>query len=140
MTSDSAATAVVDRTQEQDLDRPSQTADLVRVYLNAIGRRPLLTAEEEVDLAKRIEAGIYAEHLLEEHPRYGDARRGQLRMLVRDGELARQQLLEANLRLVVSSCETIYRPWYALLDLIQEGNLGLIRAVDKFDYAKGFKF
>ena len=90
MTSDSATTAVVDRTQEQDLDRPSQTADLVRVYLNAIGRRQLLTAEEEVDLAKRIEVGIYAEHLLEEHPRYGDTRRGQLRMLVRDGELARQ--------------------------------------------------
>ena len=140
MTSDSAATAVVDRTQEQDLDRPSQTADLVRVYLNAIGRRPLLTAEEEVDLAKRIEAGIYAEHLLEEHPRYGDARRGQLRMLVRDGELARQQLLEANLRLVVSLAKRYTGRGMPLLDLIQEGNLGLIRAVDKFDYAKGFKF
>ena len=120
MTSDSAATAVVDRTQEQDLDRPSQTADLVRVYLNAIGRRPLLTAEEEVDLAKRIEAGIYAEHLLEEHPRYGDARRGQLRMLVRDGELARQQLLEANLRLVVSLAKRYTGRGMPLLDLIQD--------------------
>lgn len=140
MTSDSATTAVVDRTQEQDLDRPSQTADLVRVYLNAIGRRQLLTAEEEVDLAKRIEVGIYAEHLLEEHPRYGDTRRGQLRMLVRDGELARQQLLEANLRLVVSLAKRYTGRGMPLLDLIQEGNLGLIRAVDKFDYAKGFKF
>ena len=66
MTSGTAATAIVDRTQGQDLDRPSQTADLVRVYLNEIGKRPLLTAAEEVELAKRIEAGIYADHLLKE--------------------------------------------------------------------------
>lgn len=135
-----SAKPVLDHTRNGDLDRPSNTGDSVRVYLNAIGRRDLLTAEEEVDLAKRIEAGLYAEHLLKEHPRYGARKRADLRTLQRDGEQARQELLEANLRLVVSIAKRYTGRGMSLLDLIQEGNLGLIRAVAKFDYAKGFKF
>ncbi|MFY9189660.1 MAG: RNA polymerase sigma factor SigB [Lawsonella sp.] len=135
-----SAKPVLDRTRNADLDRPSNTGDSVRVYLNAIGRRDLLTAEEEVDLAKRIEAGLYADHLLQEHPRYGARKRADLRAIKRDGEHARQELLEANLRLVVSIAKRYTGRGMSLLDLIQEGNLGLIRAVAKFDYAKGFKF
>ena len=135
-----SAKPVIDHTRDGDLDRPSNSGDSVRVYLNAIGRRDLLTAEEEVDLAKRIEAGLYAEYLLEEHPRFGTRKRADLRALKRDGEEAKQELLEANLRLVVSIAKRYTGRGMSLLDLIQEGNLGLIRAVAKFDYAKGFKF
>lgn len=123
-----------------DLDAQSPSADLVRVYLNGIGKTALLSASEEVDLAKQIEAGLYARHLLETHPRYGAAKKRDLAAIVREGQAARAHLLEANLRLVVSLAKRYTGRGMPLLDLIQEGNLGLIRAMEKFDYAKGFKF
>jgi len=100
----------------------------------------LLTAADEVELAKRIEAGLYAQHLLDTRKRLGDNRKRDLAAVVRDGESARRHLLEANLRLVVSLAKRYTGRGMPLLDLIQEGNLGLIRAMEKFDYAKGFKF
>jgi len=115
--------------------------DPVRMYLKEIGKVPLLTAQQEVDLARRIEAGLHAAERLEAA---GDGltevQRTSLLANVRDGELARRQLTEANLRLVVSIAKRYVGRGMALLDLIQEGNLGLIRAVEKFDYTKGFKF
>ena len=128
---------------QSDLDAQSPAADLVRVYLNGIGKTALLTAADEVELAKRIEAGVYAAHLLEESDDTGDldpARAADLRAVARDGRRARAHLLEANLRLVVSLAKRYTGRGMPLLDLIQEGNLGLIRAVEKFDYSKGFKF
>ncbi|WP_019203281.1 sigma-70 family RNA polymerase sigma factor [Tsukamurella sp. 1534] len=125
---------------EADLDAQSPAADLVRVYLNGIGRTALLTAEDEVELAKRIEAGLYAQHLLATKKRLSASKKRDLAFLVRDGQAARQHLLEANLRLVVSLAKRYTGRGMPLLDLIQEGNLGLIRAMEKFDYAKGFKF
>ena len=125
---------------EGDLDAQSPAADLVRVYLNGIGKTALLTAADEVELAKRIEAGLYARHLLDTRKRLGDNRKHDLAAVVRDGEAARSYLLEANLRLVVSLAKRYTSRGMPLLDLIQEGNLGLIRAMEKFDYAKGFKF
>jgi RNA polymerase nonessential primary-like sigma factor len=124
----------------EDLDAQSPAADLVRVYLNGIGKRALLTAADEVDLAKRIEAGVFARHMLDTEPKLSATRKADLRAVARDGELARNHLLEANLRLVVSLAKRYTGRGMPLLDLIQEGNLGLIRAVEKFDYAKGFKF
>ncbi len=123
-----------------DLDAQGPSADLVRVYLNGIGKTALLTAEQEVDLAKRIEAGLYAAHKLSSPGRIAPKMTADLRRLVRDGETARQHLLVANLRLVVSLAKRYSGRGMPLLDLIQEGNLGLIRAVEKFDYTKGFKF
>ncbi len=114
--------------------------DPVRMYLKEIGKVPLLTGPQEVSLAKRIEAGLGAVDQIEEHPELGDAQRASLRAVARDGELAKRQLTEANLRLVVSIAKRYVGRGMALLDLIQEGNLGLIRAVEKFDYTKGFKF
>jgi len=132
------------RTSDVDLDAQGPAADLVRVYLDGIGKTALLTAADEVELAQRIEAGVYAAHLLETGETFsgasGTARPEELRALVRDGERARRRLLEANLRLVVSLAKRYTGRGMPLLDLIQEGNLGLIRAVAKFDYAKGFKF
>ena len=125
---------------DSDLDAQSPAADLVRVYLNGIGKTALLNAEDEVELAKRIEAGLYAAHLLETKKRLGDNRKRDLAAIVRDGEAARRHLLEANLRLVVSLAKRYTGRGMQFLDLIQEGNLGLIRAVEKFDYTKGFKF
>jgi len=124
---------------EADLDAQSPAADLVRVYLNGIGRTALLTAAQEVELAKRIEAGVFAQHMLENET-FGTAKRAELEALVRDGHVAKNHLLEANLRLVVSLAKRYTGRGMPLLDLIQEGNLGLIRAVEKFDYTKGFKF
>ncbi len=123
-----------------DLDAQGPSADLVRVYLNGIGKTALLTAEQEVDLAKRIEAGLYATHKLATTSRIPAKTATELKRVVRDGETARQHLLVANLRLVVSLAKRYSGRGMPLLDLIQEGNLGLIRAVEKFDYAKGFKF
>jgi len=123
-----------------DLDAQGPSADLVRVYLNGIGKTALLTAEQEVVLARRIEAGVYAQHLLETTKRLSPKRRADLRAVIRDGGEARSHLLVANLRLVVSLAKRYSGRGMPLLDLIQEGNLGLIRAVEKFDYAKGFKF
>ncbi|AZG44178.1 sigma-70 family RNA polymerase sigma factor [Gordonia insulae] len=125
---------------EQDLDAQSPAADLVRVYLNGIGRTALLNAEQEVELAKQIEAGLYAKHLLATKKRLSPTRKRDLAVIVREGEYARSHLLEANLRLVVSLAKRYTGRGMPLLDLIQEGNLGLIRAMEKFDYAKGFKF
>ncbi|GAA4385718.1 sigma-70 family RNA polymerase sigma factor [Tsukamurella soli] len=125
---------------EADLDAQSPAADLVRVYLNGIGRTALLSAEDEVDLAKRIEAGLYAQHLLDTKKRLTAAKKRDLAFIVRDGQAARAHLLEANLRLVVSLAKRYTGRGMPLLDLIQEGNLGLIRAMEKFDYTKGFKF
>jgi RNA polymerase nonessential primary-like sigma factor len=125
---------------EADLDAQSPAADLVRVYLNGIGKRALLTAEQEVDLAKRIEAGVFAQHMLDTAKQLSPQRRRELAALVRDGGIAKNHLLEANLRLVVSLAKRYTGRGMPLLDLIQEGNLGLIRAVEKFDYAKGYKF
>src|SRR6266508_4244434 len=123
-----------------DLDETATSADLVRVYLNEIGKVALLTAADEVELAKRIEAGLYAEHLLTSSNNFGTARKRDLRALVIDGERAKDHLLRANLRLVVSLAKRYTGHGMPFLDLIQEGNLGLIRAVEKFDYTKGFKF
>jgi RNA polymerase sigma factor (sigma-70 family) len=123
-----------------DLDEAATSADLVRVYLNEIGKVALLTAADEVDLAKRIEAGLYAEHLLRSPNDFSAARKRDLRAVVSDGERAKDHLLRANLRLVVSLAKRYTGHGMPFLDLIQEGNLGLIRAVEKFDYTKGFKF
>ncbi|WP_199849459.1 RNA polymerase sigma factor SigB [Blastococcus sp. Marseille-P5729] len=130
--------------EEKDLDQSHETlasTDLVRVYLTSIGKVKLLTAEQEVDLARRIEAGLYAEHLLADpRRRYGEKKRRDLRAVAVDGQAAKAHLLEANLRLVVSVAKRYTGHGLSFLDLIQEGNLGLVRAVEKFDYAKGFKF
>ena len=123
-----------------DLDEVAASADLVRVYLNEIGKVALLTAAAEVELAKRIEAGLYAEHLLESPKGLTPTRKRELRALLNDGERAKDHLLRANLRLVVSLAKRYTGHGMPFLDLIQEGNLGLIRAVEKFDYTKGFKF
>ncbi|WP_448618466.1 RNA polymerase sigma factor [Geodermatophilus sp. URMC 65] len=120
------------------------SADSVRAYLKQIGKVALLNAEEEVDLAKRIEAGLYGAERLrqaeEEGQKLSPQMRRDLNWIVRDGERAKNHLLEANLRLVVSLAKRYTGRGMAFLDLIQEGNLGLIRAVEKFDYTKGYKF
>jgi len=120
------------------------SADSVRAYLKQIGKVALLNAEEEVELAKRIEAGLYATQLMSEHVERGDklpaAQRRDMMWICRDGDRAKNHLLEANLRLVVSLAKRYTGRGMAFLDLIQEGNLGLIRAVEKFDYTKGYKF
>ncbi len=125
---------------EMDLDTQSPAADLVRVYLNGIGRTALLTAQQEVELAKSVEAGVFARHMLDTASRLSPEQRTDLTRVVRDGHEAKNHLLEANLRLVVSLAKRYTGRGMPLLDLIQEGNLGLIRAVEKFDYTKGFKF
>jgi len=114
--------------------------DLVGAYLDRIGRTPLLDAEEEVDLAKAIEGGLYAEQLLEEGPIPDGITREELQELVEAGLRAKQRFVEANLRLVVSIARKYPTDALPLIDLIQEGNLGLMRAVEKFDYRRGFKF
>ena len=136
----SIATTERPAVSDADLDAQSPAADLVRVYLNGIGRTALLTAADEVELAKRVEAGLYAVTLLESGTRLTPARKRDLATIAREGHSARQHLLEANLRLVVSLAKRYTGRGMPLLDLIQEGNLGLIRAMEKFDYAKGFKF
>ncbi|TDC82976.1 RNA polymerase sigma factor RpoD [Actinomadura sp. 7K507] len=130
----------VARVDEGDLGKRAPTSDLVRIYLREIGRVPLLTAEDEVELAKSIEAGLFAE---EKMARTAVLARGELldlELLSREGARAKQRLIEANLRLVVSIAKRYVGRGMLFLDLIQEGNLGLIRAVEKFDYTKGFKF
>ncbi len=120
------------------------SADSVRAYLKQIGKVALLNAEEEVELAKRIEAGLYATQLMSELLEKGEklpaAQRRDMQWICRDGDRAKNHLLEANLRLVVSLAKRYTGRGMAFLDLIQEGNLGLIRAVEKFDYTKGYKF
>ncbi|MGU3652462.1 RNA polymerase sigma factor [Mycolicibacterium sp. A43C] len=120
------------------------SADSVRAYLKQIGKVALLNAEEEVELAKRIEAGLYATQLMTEKAAKGEkftpTERRDMTWICRDGDRAKNHLLEANLRLVVSLAKRYTGRGMAFLDLIQEGNLGLIRAVEKFDYTKGYKF
>ncbi|MHA3022406.1 RNA polymerase sigma factor [Mycobacterium sp. BMJ-28] len=120
------------------------SADSVRAYLKQIGKVALLNAEEEVELAKRIEAGLYCTQLMVELVEKGEklttAQRRDYQWICRDGDRAKNHLLEANLRLVVSLAKRYTGRGMAFLDLIQEGNLGLIRAVEKFDYTKGYKF
>jgi RNA polymerase primary sigma factor len=151
---DSGVEVVVDEPSETELQHedvepelpsldevgPGTSTDLVRVYLREIGRVPLLTAAQEVDLARRVEAGVFAvERLgLDEHlprPLITD-----LVSIAEDGHRAKRQIIEANLRLVVSIAKRYAGRGLPFLDLIQEGNLGLIRAVEKFDYTKGYKF
>ncbi len=115
-------------------------ADPVRAYLKEIGRVPLLTADQEVDLAKRIEAGLFAAEKLASGVAMPASLRHELEWIERDGQVAKRGLIEANLRLVVSLAKRYTGRGMAFLDLIQEGNLGLMRAVEKFDYAKGYKF
>lgn len=134
--------------QGQEVDRGSRrghtndnpSADLVRVYLNGIGKTALLSAEDEVELAQAIEVGLYAEYKLANAEKLTRAEKRDIKILIKEGKKARSHLLEANLRLVVSLAKRYTGRGMPLLDLIQEGNLGLIRAMEKFDYAKGFKF
>jgi len=126
---------------EVDLDdQTSAMGDSVHTYLKSIGRTSLLTAEQEVNLAKRIEAGLFAEHKLATEPDLGAAYRRDLEEVAEDGRRAKAHMLEANLRLVVSVAKKYSDRGLSLLDVVQEGNLGLIRAVEKFDYTKGYKF
>jgi RNA polymerase primary sigma factor len=126
---------------EQDTGRRAgTTGDLVRIYLREIGRVPLLTAEDEVDLAKAIEAGLFAHEKLHGGFPLRGAERAELETVVADGVRGKQRLIEANLRLVVSIAKRYIGRGLTFLDLIQEGNLGLIRAVEKFDYTRGYKF
>jgi RNA polymerase primary sigma factor len=127
--------------EEEALALKTPTSDPVRMYLKEIGKVPLLTAEEEVDLAKRIEAGLFASEKLAGPTKKIDAKlRRELDLIERDGQIAKRKLVEANLRLVVSIAKRYVGRGMLFLDLIQEGNLGLIRAVEKFDYTKGYKF
>ncbi|MCO6003787.1 RNA polymerase sigma factor [Actinoallomurus purpureus] len=121
-------------------DQSSVMGDSVHTYLKAIGRRQLLTAAQEVELAKRIEAGLYAEHKLETETELSASDREGLELVAEDGRRAKSHMLEANLRLVVSVAKKYADRGLSLLDVVQEGNLGLIRAVEKFDYTKGYKF
>jgi RNA polymerase primary sigma factor len=128
-----------------EMARRAATGDLVRIYLREIGRVPLLTAQDEVELAKSIEAGLFAEETMRAWPDGTAARgprceRAELAQIAADGMHAKQRLIEANLRLVVSIAKRYIGRGLVFLDLIQEGNLGLIRAVEKFDYTKGYKF
>ncbi|AEW93905.1 RNA polymerase sigma factor [Streptantibioticus cattleyicolor NRRL 8057 = DSM 46488] len=127
-----------DRPPREEAAGPS--ADLFRQYLREIGRIPLLTAEEEVELARRVEAGLFAEEKLEHTPDLDTRLAGDLDRLVVLGRIAKRRLIEANLRLVVSVAKRYVGRGLTMLDLVQEGNLGLIRAVEKFDYARGYKF
>jgi RNA polymerase sigma factor (sigma-70 family) len=121
-------------------DEVAEERDLVGVYLHEISRTPLLDAVQEVDLSRDIEAGLYAEYLLDldEIPARWDAE--DLKAMIRRGETAKDLFIRANLRLVVSIARRYVRSGMPMLDLIQEGNTGLVRAVEKFDYERGFKF
>ena len=140
--SDNLVISDVDDTDEpvQQVITAGATADPVKDYLKQIGKVPLLNAEEEVDLAKRIEAGLFAEELLATRGPFKDRRQGDYEWIAEDGQRAKNHLLEANLRLVVSLAKRYTGRGMLFLDLIQEGNLGLIRAVEKFDYTKAYKF
>ncbi|MET7453454.1 RNA polymerase sigma factor [Streptomyces sp. NPDC005574] len=121
-------------------DTGAPSSDLFRQYLREIGRIPLLTAAEEVDLARRVEAGLFAEEKLTSTPDLDSSLALDLDRLIVLGRMAKRRLIEANLRLVVSVAKRYVGRGLTMLDLVQEGNLGLIRAVEKFDYARGYKF
>ena len=138
-----AAVADDDGSADAEVDLDDQTSvmgDSVHTYLKSIGRTSLLTAEQEVDLAKRIEAGLFAEHKLETETGLSPELMADLEAVAADGSKAKAHMLEANLRLVVSVAKKYSDRGLSLLDVVQEGNLGLIRAVEKFDYTKGYKF
>jgi RNA polymerase primary sigma factor len=137
-----AGITVVDADEEPEPQEVAAgpTSDPVRLYLREIGRVPLLTASDEVELSKAIEAGLFAVEKLTTEQGLADALRRDLQAVQVAGVLAKRRLVEANLRLVVSIAKRYVGRGMAFLDLIQEGNLGLIRAVEKFDYTKGFKF
>jgi len=146
---DEPASASIDEDEEDDVPikveaEPGVSADLVRAYLKEIGKVALLNAEQEVELAKRIEAGLFAAEKLRsadvDGTKVDKKLRTDLVALANDGKRAKDHLLEANLRLVVSVAKKYTGRGMAFLDLIQEGNLGLVRAVEKFDYTKGYKF
>jgi len=138
---EAAALTDADKLAEVDLDDQTPAmGDSVHTYLKSIGRTSLLTAEQEVDLAKRIEAGLFAEHKLETATGLDEDFRRELELVAEDGRRAKAHMLEANLRLVVSVAKKYSDRGLSLLDVVQEGNLGLIRAVEKFDYTKGYKF
>ncbi|MFD5650721.1 RNA polymerase sigma factor [Streptomyces sp. NPDC127039] len=138
--------APADQPEHREPPPPTRTesggpsSDLFRQYLREIGRIPLLSAAEEVDLARRVEAGLFAEEKLRRTPGPDDRLALDLDRLVVMGRLAKRRLIEANLRLVVSVAKRYVGRGLTMLDLVQEGNLGLIRAVEKFDYARGYKF
>jgi len=121
-------------------DEVAEERDLVGVYLHEISKTPLLDAAQEVDLSKNIEAGLYAEYLLELDELPNRWNRDELKAMVRLGDTAKDLFIRANLRLVVSIARRYVRSGMPMLDLIQEGNTGLVRAVEKFDYERGFKF
>jgi len=150
MLSDSGV-QIVDGAEEEDEEeaaakadgeaaKAAATSDPVRMYLKEIGRVPLLSAAEEVDLAKRVEAGLFASEKLTTVRDLPVGLERELEQVERDGQFAKKRLIEANLRLVVSIAKRYVGRGMLFLDLIQEGNLGLIRAVEKFDYTKGYKF
>ncbi|MGW2559888.1 RNA polymerase sigma factor [Streptomyces sp. NPDC001514] len=144
------AEAVPELSETPDLPEPppggraetgaGPSSDLFRQYLREIGRIPLLTAVEEVELARRVEAGLFAEEKLSSTPDLDSQLAVDLDKLVVMGRMAKRRLIEANLRLVVSVAKRYVGRGLTMLDLVQEGNLGLIRAVEKFDYARGYKF
>ncbi|GGO63504.1 hypothetical protein GCM10012289_10720 [Nonomuraea cavernae] len=119
---------------------PAMSTDSVKTYLKEIGRVPLLSAEQEIELAKRIEAGLFAAERLDTEPDLSRELRDDLVWIAEEGARAKQRMLEANLRLVVSIAKRYTGRGMLFLDLIQEGNLGLIRTIEKFDYRLGFKF
>ena len=141
---DAPAKPVAEEDKPLAIDEPPPGIDLVKAYLREIGKVALLTAVEEVELSKRIEAGLFGNEKLRQHNdgevKLPIALRRDLAEIVRDGERAKRHLLEANLRLVVSLAKRYQGRGLDLLDLVQEGNLGLVRAVEKFDYTKGYKF
>ncbi|QPP10953.1 RNA polymerase sigma factor [Streptomyces bathyalis] len=129
------------RQEKREAAGSGASADLFRQYLREIGRIPLLSAADEVELARRVEAGLFAEQKLAEPATHPDGRLAhELDQLVVMGRIAKRRLIEANLRLVVSVAKRYVGRGLTMLDLVQEGNLGLIRAVEKFDYARGYKF
>src|SRR5436190_295596 len=130
----------MDKVKVLRTDEVAEERDLVGVYLHEISRTPLLDAAQEVELSRAIEAGLYAEHLLDEDPIRDGVRRSELKLLVSEGERAKDLFIRANLRLVVSIARRYVRSGMPMLDLIQEGNTGLVRAVEKFDYVRGYKF
>jgi RNA polymerase primary sigma factor len=128
------------RKEDELAARSAGTGDPVKMYLKSIGRVPLLTAIEEVDLSKKVEAGLFAAEKMATEKRVSPSLRRDLEQIIREGAAAKDKLVEANLRLVVSIAKRYVGRGMLFLDVIQEGNLGLIRAVEKFDYTKGYKF
>jgi RNA polymerase sigma factor (sigma-70 family) len=131
---------VADDAPEEVLAPTALTTDLVRQYLNDAGRHELLTKEDEADLAKRYQAGLHADRLLVERNGLTRKQRGQLNLIARDGRRSKERMVQANLRLVVPQARKFSGRDLDFIELIQEGNLGLLRAVEKFDHTKGYKF